>query len=104
MPSYAQFADQKVDFAVTANKVGAMKAVGVPYTDAEVSSASADAKAQGEKIADNLKGDGITVTPDSEMVAIIAYLQRVGKTPTRPGSGGAITLAPNQDLQPQPRP
>jgi len=92
MPKYAQLVDQKVDFATTSNKIAAMKSVGVPYTGAELSSAAADAKAQGDQIADNLKGEGITVASDSEIVALIAYLQRIGKLPQRDASGPAISL------------
>jgi cytochrome c oxidase cbb3-type subunit I/II len=47
---------------------------------------------QGSVIAKDLELNGVKVSPDSEMVAIIAYLQKLGKyeipaTPPEPPSG-----------------
>jgi cytochrome c oxidase cbb3-type subunit I/II len=79
MPPYAFFADAKVDLSLTQAKVRAQRAVGVPYTQADVDGARADAEAQGREIADELAKDGLVAAPDSEMVAVIAYLKRLGK-------------------------
>ena len=86
MPSYAFLASGKVDFARTPDKLHAMKSIGVPYTDQDVKLSPIDAKKQGEDIASDLKGQGAEVAADSELVALIAYLQRLGKQPgeTRP--------------------
>jgi cytochrome c oxidase cbb3-type subunit I/II len=81
MPPYAFLADKVVDRSRTAAKVGAMQAVGVPYADAEVAGADMDAEMQSAAIASDLATAGITVDPDSEMVALIAYLQSLGKKP-----------------------
>jgi cytochrome c oxidase cbb3-type subunit I/II len=37
-----------------------------------------DLLAQAQEISDNLKKDGIEVVPNTEIVALIAYLQRLG--------------------------
>jgi cytochrome c oxidase cbb3-type subunit I/II len=86
MPPYAFLADQKVDFGRTADKLHAMQSIGVPYKDEDIKLASSDAKVQGKQIAADLHAAGADVAPDSDMVALIAYLQRLGKQPneTRP--------------------
>ena len=40
--------------------------------------ANDDLKAQAKKIQDNLKKDGIEIVEDREIIALIAYLQRLG--------------------------
>ncbi|HEY1960604.1 MAG TPA: cytochrome-c oxidase, cbb3-type subunit I [Polyangiaceae bacterium] len=81
MPPYAFLARGTVDFTRTADKLHAMKSVGVPYTDADVARASDDAKKQAAAIAADLKTEGADIEPDRELVALIAYLQRLGKQP-----------------------
>ena len=82
MPSYEFLVRGKVDLARTPEKLHAMKSIGVPYTDQDIKLATIDAKKQGEDIASDLKGQGADVAGDSELVALIAYLQRLGKQPT----------------------
>jgi cytochrome c oxidase cbb3-type subunit I/II len=79
MPPYAQLATQKVDFSVLTGKVGAHAMLGVPYSAADIASASNAAAEQAQVVAADLKTAGIEVAPDSEMVALIAYLQSLGK-------------------------
>jgi cbb3-type cytochrome oxidase cytochrome c subunit len=58
----------------------ALRSVGVPYEAADISNARSDATAQGEAIARNLHDDGAgEVDATSEIVALTAYLQRLGK-------------------------
>jgi cytochrome c oxidase cbb3-type subunit I/II len=91
MPPYAQLADAKVDLTLTNQKVSALRAVGVPYTNEDVSTAEADAREQGAGIVKDLATEGVKVEPDTQMVALISYLQRLGKTtaPKKPGSAVA---------------
>jgi cytochrome c oxidase cbb3-type subunit I/II len=91
MPPYAHFLTGKIDFGTTQNKLRAMRAVGVPYTNEDIQNASDDARAQGSEIAASLKSEGLDAAEDSEMVAVIAYLQRLGKATPKPGPGPAIT-------------
>jgi cytochrome c oxidase cbb3-type subunit I/II len=79
MPPYAFLADAKVDLARTVDKLDAMSRLGVPYEDAQIERAGADALTQGNAIADELKAGGVTAAADSEMVALIAYLQSLGQ-------------------------
>jgi cytochrome c oxidase cbb3-type subunit I/II len=78
MPKYDWLKDQKLDLSQTTDKLRAMQTLGVPYTSYEVDDAAANARAQAQKIADNLAKEGIKITADKEMIALIAYLQRLG--------------------------
>ncbi len=93
MPPYSHFVSGRVDLGRSAAKVAAMKSIGVPYSDADVAGAAADARAQGAEIATELAVDGVQVAADSDMVAIIAYVQSIGRkpAPAKPGSAVAQT-------------
>jgi cytochrome c oxidase cbb3-type subunit I/II len=79
MPPYAFLRDTKVDMNTLADRMRAMQAVGVPYSRAEVDNAVPDAQAQANEIVTSLQADSITVAPDADIVAVIAYLQRLGR-------------------------
>ena len=50
----------------------------MPYTDAQVKSSVEDLTDQALEIMDVLEADGIEIEHDREIVALIAYLQRLG--------------------------
>ncbi|MBE2250756.1 MAG: cytochrome-c oxidase, cbb3-type subunit I [Myxococcus sp.] len=79
MPSYGWLADDKIDQGLGAKKLDLMTSLGVPYTPEQIANAKADQQLQGEAVAKDLLAQGVTVAPDSEMVAMIAYLQRLGR-------------------------
>jgi cytochrome c oxidase cbb3-type subunit I/II len=78
MPSYPWMLDEKVDTAVTGKKIRVMQTLGVPYPEGYDKQANADLIAQGNKIKASLKKDKLDASNTSEIVALIAYLQRVG--------------------------
>jgi cytochrome c oxidase cbb3-type subunit I/II len=78
MPSYSFLIDNKLDTTTTAAKVLAMQQLGVPYEKGYDKKANADLNMQAEEIAASLKKDNIKVKSDKEIIAIIAYLQRLG--------------------------
>ena len=80
MPPYAFLLQRRLDLGDTAIKMNAMRTLGVPYTATEVSGSSFDLKNQATAIASELAAQGAPVAWDSELVALIAYLQRLGKT------------------------
>ena len=95
MPPYAFLADAKVDFGGTGDKLAVMHTLGVPYDDIQIAAAASDARRQADAIAVELKQVGVDVAPDSEMIALIAYLQALGTkaplpddTPTHVIAGG----------------
>ncbi len=79
MPAYPHLATTRYDAERLDDKVDAMRALGVPYTAAQVSTAAADATTQGQQITQELQREGVTVAPDTQLVALIAYLQRLGR-------------------------
>jgi cytochrome c oxidase cbb3-type subunit I/II len=79
MPNYPWLFDNKLDISSTNSKIHAMRKMGVPYPEGYESIANTELQAQAQLIADNLKKDKIEVKGDKEIIALIAYLQRLGK-------------------------
>jgi cytochrome c oxidase cbb3-type subunit I/II len=78
MPAYSWMLDNKIDTASTGARIRAMQTLGVPYPAGYDKQANADLLAQGNKITASLKKDKLDASNTSEIVALIAYLQRVG--------------------------
>ena len=55
-----------------------MRTLGVPYAPLYEQQANTDLQKQAEEITANLIKENITVSSDKEIIAIIAYLQRLG--------------------------
>ncbi|HEX5171014.1 MAG TPA: cytochrome-c oxidase, cbb3-type subunit I [Cyclobacteriaceae bacterium] len=79
MPSYPWLFEQSIDKSLTRKKIAALRKIGVPYENGYEDSADEELEVQANAIAANLKADGIEVSPDAEIVALISYLQRLGK-------------------------
>jgi cytochrome c oxidase cbb3-type subunit I/II len=79
MPAYPWLFEQTVDKGLTAGKITALRRVGVPYAEGYEATANDDLDQQAQEITSNLKADGIETISDAEIVALIAYLQRLGK-------------------------
>jgi cytochrome c oxidase cbb3-type subunit I/II len=78
MPPYPWLIDQQLDISTTASKINAMRTLGVPYEEGYENQANADLGKQAREIAGQLAKDNIRVNHDREIIAIIAYLQRLG--------------------------
>ena len=78
MPSYSWLLDDPIDTAITPAKIRAMQTLGVPYPAGYDRVANADLMAQANLIRINLKIDKIITAPNKEIIALIAYLQRMG--------------------------
>ena len=98
MPAYKWLFDNKaMDYSSTEAKMKAMQTLGVPYTDTDISNAKASIEQQSSTIEKNLyndpdfvksyeaskekaaaKGEAFVPMKDREIVALIAYLQRLG--------------------------
>jgi cytochrome c oxidase cbb3-type subunit I/II len=70
--------EQTLSTSQTQAKLNAMKKLGVPYTDAEIANAVADLNTQSKAIQARLAEEKIKVSADKEIIAMIAYLQRLG--------------------------
>jgi cytochrome c oxidase cbb3-type subunit I/II len=78
MPSYPWLSEQTYDQTLTPKMITAMRQLGVPYEAGYEARANADSDAQANQIVQNLKEAGVETQPDREIVALIAYLQRLG--------------------------
>jgi cytochrome c oxidase cbb3-type subunit I/II len=88
MPAYPWLFDDTLETTHTAGKIITLRRLGVPYPDGYERDAVRDLKAQADRIAASLNAAGQDTSPDREIVALIAYLQRLGtdikpKTTTR---------------------
>ena len=79
MPPYAWLLEWELDLDDTSTKLSVLKSLGTPYTDAEVTSAASDARSQAAAIARNVEASGgPSGLEDKEIIALVAYLQRLG--------------------------
>ncbi|GAB5518473.1 MAG: hypothetical protein RhofKO_07240 [Rhodothermales bacterium] len=86
MPPYPWLLEQESDLESLPKKMSALRAVGVPYTDAEIENAVTDAEAQALVIAQEVASQGGPAElQNKEITALVAFLQRLGmdiKAPT----------------------
>jgi cytochrome c oxidase cbb3-type subunit I/II len=78
MPAYAWLETQDLDVASTLPKLKAMKTLGVPYSESDINNGDAILMNQAKAISDELSKEGISIEPQKELVAVIAYMQRLG--------------------------
>ncbi len=79
MPPYPWLFTTAIDLDETARKINALRTIGVPYPEGYEDIANEDLMRQADKIAKSLLDeDGIEVASEAEIVALIAYLQRLG--------------------------
>jgi cytochrome c oxidase cbb3-type subunit I/II len=79
MPPYPWLLDNAIDTSSIPAKIRAMQTLGVPYPKGYDQIAVQDLCQQADSIAKNLKNDKIETASNAEIIALIAYLQRVGK-------------------------
>ncbi len=78
MPNYPWLFHNNLDTAIVPAKIRAMITLGVPYAAGYDKLAVADLMVQANKITENLAKDKLPIQSNKEIVALIAYLQRVG--------------------------
>lgn len=78
MPAYPWLFEQVIDKEETAKKISALRTIGVPYAEGYEDRANEDLDAQAKRITDGLKMEGYEIANEAEIVALIAYLQRLG--------------------------
>ena len=85
MPAYPWMFQNQIDYEGLPAKMKAMVTLGVPYSDEEVNQCVEIAKKQASLIYDDLKKDEKNLLlsedglqQDHEIIALIAYLQRLG--------------------------
>jgi cytochrome c oxidase cbb3-type subunit I/II len=78
MPTYAWLLDATYTADDITKSIRALRMAGTPYTDEDVATVAQQLDEQSAGIVQRLKGSGIDTPPDREIVALIAYLQRLG--------------------------
>ncbi|MCG8309433.1 MAG: cytochrome-c oxidase, cbb3-type subunit I [Cytophagales bacterium] len=78
MPTYPWLYEQYYDTEGISEKIRAMRTLGVPYAEGYEDQAAEDMKRQADEIAARLKVENIETDPNLDIIALIAYLQRLG--------------------------
>jgi cytochrome c oxidase cbb3-type subunit I/II len=104
MPTFQWLHANALDTTTTAKKIRAMQTLGVPYPEGYDQKANTDLATQANTIASNMKTDktfaeGLTKEEldnlnSREIIAVIAYLQRLGKDITSSKTASTATLKP----------
>jgi cytochrome c oxidase cbb3-type subunit I/II len=90
MPGYPWLYRDRLDTSHIEGKIITLRRLGVPYPDGYERNAAADLGAQAGRLARGLADGGLEAPADREIVALIAYLQRLGTDikVTRQTAGG----------------
>lgn len=84
MPAYPWMFTKEIKYETLPNRINALRTVGVPYAEGYEDLAIKDARAQADEIVLRLREngfeqvDGIPISSDQQIIAMIAYLQRLG--------------------------
>jgi len=78
MPPYPWLLKQDLNTSTTPKKITVMQTLGVPYEKGYENFANDDLMKQAESISDDLLNNGVIIEPQKEIIALIAYLQRLG--------------------------
>jgi len=112
MPTYAHLLKQKINYDALKSHLGALRFAGVPYTDADLDHAAESARAQSAQVQkDLLTQQGYDWVGDTKVIALAAYLQRLGadisKSPDAdapaPAPGAPAPAAPAKTTDASPR-
>lgn len=80
MPNYPWLFEKDTDVAALPSKLAVMRTLGVPYPQQTPEEIQAEVDAQAAEIAARLRESDILVESSREIVALIAYLQKLGKS------------------------
>ncbi|MEW5798314.1 MAG: cytochrome-c oxidase, cbb3-type subunit I [Bacteroidota bacterium] len=78
MPPYPWLLTQDLDTSTTVAKIQAMQSLGVPYPKGFEWNANTILQQQADTIAAELQRNKVPAEPNKEIIALIAYLQRLG--------------------------
>lgn len=101
MPKYPHLLKQPLEWAQATRAMRALTKVGVPYTAETIADAEGSSKRQASKVFDQLviengRSDGLEQFKDVKVLALIAYLQRLGVDLNKPIEVTPAALAPVQ--------
>jgi cytochrome c oxidase cbb3-type subunit I/II len=92
-------AEKDLDVSLTTKKLKAMQALGVPYSDSLVANADAVRNAQALEIKASLEKSMIKTSETKEIIAMIAYLQRLGTDIKAQNTSAVAAPAPAEVAQ-----
>jgi len=80
MPRYPWFQENDLDYSTMESKINVLRMLGTPYAEGFEKKATELAKKQAKEVAADLNKNGIKLPglENKEIVALIAYLQRLG--------------------------
>ncbi|HRE42155.1 MAG TPA: cytochrome-c oxidase, cbb3-type subunit I [Ignavibacteria bacterium] len=78
MPKYDWLITQELDISSTSAKIIALRKIGVPYPEGYENIANDELKKQAAEITEDLIKNGAPAEQNKEIIALIAYLQRLG--------------------------
>jgi cytochrome c oxidase cbb3-type subunit I/II len=84
MPNYPWLMRQTTDLAALPKKIEVQRFMGVPFPERSPEQIRAESLAQGQLIVDDLAKSGVQISPDKEIIALIAYMQGLGRTVAAP--------------------
>jgi len=80
MPAYPWLLKNDTDVAALPSKLSVQRTLGVPFPNWTPEQLKAKVDEQAKGIAAELRTAGVYVAPEKEIIALIAYLQRLGKS------------------------
>jgi cbb3-type cytochrome c oxidase subunit II len=97
MPPYAWLLSDEANLDVLPRRLAALRTLGLPYSDDEIANATALAQTQANEIAAQIvEQGGPDRLADKEIVALVAFLQRLGTDARRVADAQAAAAAPAQ--------
>jgi len=78
MPSYPWLLTNELDLSSLGKKIRVMQKLGVPYPDGYDEIAKDELLKQADGIVENLRNGGVDTQNNKEIIALIAYLHRLG--------------------------
>jgi cytochrome c oxidase cbb3-type subunit I/II len=92
MPGYGWLYDAPLDTSHIEGKIITLRRLGVPYPEGYEHQAETELRAQAARLAEAMAKGGLPATADREIIALIAYLQRLGTdiNSTPPASASAV--------------
>ena len=103
MPPFAHLVDQPIDWSQAIRAVTTLSKVGVPYNPQTIADAEKLAHTQSDKVfaqlvTENGTASGVEGVKDMKVLAVIAYMQRLGTDLNKP-----IDVAPAAPVMPEPK-
>jgi cytochrome c oxidase cbb3-type subunit I/II len=92
MPDFPWLLANPLDEAALPAKIAVQRTLGVPYPNWTPEQIAARVDEQARGIALDLRAAGAYVAPDREVIALIAYLQKLGQFETVQGGKPTVAL------------